>query len=213
MKWLATLFIHVVLMPYRTFAADPIENYDITFMLPIDWSTAKHQDLLVKIPKGYQSIQPLSTWDKATLIEFIPQEEEPANWSQIITISKFIKSKISAKWIIERLIKQISQKVKTQIILKEISNEKHQTGFFILKYKFNQKTELLGAKYLSGPYDCEGVQYTIRLGLDQAEEEAIQNIKAFFRQQVQLIENEHEISGKHSLLNAPASSAQGGGIL
>lgn len=182
MKKIFALFLFVALMTHMIYAEEIPENNGITFLLPLDWSTEEHSDLSVKIPKGYKSLQPNSTWDDAELIEFIPMNDGVSTWSEIITIHRLIGKKISAKKVTDLFLQRISQIVKSNVLFNESSNDEYQTCYFMIKYTQNGKKEIMGAKYLSGPYDCEGVQYTIRLKPKQTEQEAIAKIEKFFDQ-------------------------------
>ncbi len=164
------------------------EEYGTTFLLPIDWTTDKHRDLSVKIPKGYKSLQPASTWDKAPLIEFIPHGEKQTGWSEMITIQKLTGRDLSADRFVNLLIQQISNQVKTTLLFRENAKDKYQTVVFALKYTHNGNEEILGGKYLSGPHDCQGIQYTIRLRGKESQEKAVSKIRDFFDQNLRVIE-------------------------
>jgi hypothetical protein len=184
MKKILTLF--ALCLSGMVSAAEIPEDYKASFVLPI----AKNRVLSVSIPEGYKSLQPASVWDKAPLIEFIPNDGSTASlWSEIITIQKLIGRGISADKMTSLLMQQLSQAVKTTLLFKESSKNGYQMVYFALKYTHNGRQEILGAKYLSGPHDCEGVQYTIRLKYGQSEADALQKIKTFFDQNLKVIEN------------------------
>ncbi|MBA2369828.1 MAG: hypothetical protein H0V82_12550 [Candidatus Protochlamydia sp.] len=190
MKKTFALFVFIISVMHRINAAENQENYSINFLLPIDWSTKNHIDLSVTIPKGYRSMEPNSTWDKAELIEFIPINEEPSKWSEIITIHRLEEKNISSEKITDLFLQKISEIIKTDVIFNEISNDDYQTSYFMIKYAQNGKKEIMGAKYVSGPVDCEGVQYTIRLKPKQSEQEAIVKIEKFFDQNLNVLKGQ-----------------------
>jgi hypothetical protein len=189
MKKIFAFFIFITSMIRMMDAGEIPENCNITFLLPVDWSKEEHCDLSVTIPKGYMSLQPNSTWDEAELIEFIPVNETSNKWSEIITIHRLVGKKVSAKKVTDLFLQRISQIVKTNVLFNESSIDGYQSSYFMIKYTQNGKKEIMGAKYLSGLYDCEGVQYTIRLKPKQTEQEAIAKIEQFFDQNLIVIKN------------------------
>jgi len=54
-------------------------------------------------------------------------------------------------------------------------------------YAYQGKKEVIFAKYYSGPYDCAGFQYTIRLSSTMSDEEALQKINDFVKNCVAII--------------------------
>ena len=146
-----------------------IEGFQPTFLLPIE--VAKQQvNLSVTVPKGYKSLQPLASFNKRdqVMIEYIPQNDSDNNWSEIITVNKFIGQKLSAKSFASILkIQFMSVAKNVKLIEDKSSKEKNiEDAYFLMRYTHQQKQEVIGAKYFSGPYDSAGVQYTVRLKRD-----------------------------------------------
>jgi hypothetical protein len=56
-----------------------------------------------------------------------------------------------------------------------------------MQYDFQKKRELMGAQYNSGPYDCVGVQYTIRPTVTMPDADIIKIIESFFKTNTQLV--------------------------
>lgn len=153
----------------------------IVFLLPVNWTVNPEYTLEVTIPKGYTSIQPFKEWEQASLIEFIPNGESKDRWTEIITVNKFIGEKIPAdtfvKALKERLVSQIQN---TQFYQEDIEKTPNYTrGALLLSYDFQGKHEVMGAVYYSEPYDCAGVQYTLRIGKKLSESQALEKIKDF----------------------------------
>lgn len=172
--------------PYVTTAEEKkLESFQ--FSLPVDWTTSKHYNLLVTIPQGYQSLQPISSWDKGPLVEFVPKGENGNDWSEIVTIHKIIGRGVFANQITDSLLKTIpAQASQSHIVINEKSS--HDFGLIteiIISYSYQGQKEVLGAKYFSGPFDCVGVQYTIRVGM-HSEDACIKKIKNFFDQDIAL---------------------------
>lgn len=156
-----------------------------TFFLPVDWTENRKQDLAVIIPKSYVSLQPEAEWGKAPLIEFIPAGETDYGWSEIITMQTLVAQRISAVALTEKVLQDFARVVKIDTLYQE----KTQTmALYICKYVHQGKQEMIGLKYLSGPVDCAGVQYTIRPKRGQSEQQVVAKIKRFFEQNCRLIE-------------------------
>lgn len=158
------------------------EGNKISFLLPINWAD-KQCNLQVSIPEGYQAIQPSSQWEKSPIIEFIPKGEKADNWSEIITISKLVGSKISAEEMIGLLKNAVIEKNQGKVWQEKISKEPlYQFALLGISYKIDDRQEVLGCRYYSGPYDCVGVQYAIEKGKDVSEKELISKIDKFFEE-------------------------------
>ncbi len=167
-----------------------IEAFQPTFLLPID-VTKQPINLSVTIPKGYKPLQPLDAFGKReqVMIEYIPQNDSENNWSEIITVNKFIGQKISAKTFAGMVKIQMMSEAKGIKLIADTSsiNKNIEEAYFLMRYRTQQKQEIIGAKYISGPFDAAGVQYTIRLKPDLNEDAAIKKIDDFFKNNVQLI--------------------------
>lgn len=180
--------ICLLLLATNVTAAPSVENYAVTFLLPIDWSTSPTAvNLSVKIPKGFKAVQPADTWDTAPLIEFIPENEDVSNWSEIITIQKLINKRIPADRIAAAVISNIEKVTPVSTLLNEKTNNQYKQATIIVSYNYEGKDEVLGGKYFSGPYDTEGVQYTIRPNKTHGQQAAAEKIKNFFNQQLSIV--------------------------
>lgn len=148
-------------------------------------------NLKVTVPKGYKPLQALDAFSKReqVMIEYIPQNDNENNWSEIITVNKFIGQKISAKTFAAMVKIQMMSAAKGIKLIADISSKDKniEEAFFLMRYRNQQKQEIIGAKYFSGTFDAAGVQYTIRLKPDLNEEAAIKKIDDFFKNNVQLI--------------------------
>lgn len=153
----------------------------IRFELPIDWVSQTQYDLEVIIPEGYSSLQDFKDWEKATLIEFVPEGENGDNWSEIITIQKFIGQKIQA----DILVNLFKEKMLADVTNGKVwvdTQEKiqgYQKATLFLSYDYERRHEVMGGQYFSGPFDCVGVQYSIRSGDN---EKAISKIANYFKE-------------------------------
>lgn len=189
MKKFLSILLLMGFLEQSLITKESLDNYDKTFLLPVDWSTEQHLNLSVNIPRNFKSIQPASSWDKAELIEFIPENENVGDWSEIITIQKLINKQISANQITAAILKKLSAITNISVISKENSNKKYEEDAFVIKYNYKGKDEVLGAKYLSGPYDSVGVQYTIRLNENLSQQKAVEKIQDFFKNNLVLLDD------------------------
>lgn len=163
----------------------------VTFELPVNWTSSPKYNLEVRVPRGYRSLQPLEEWFavNATTIEFVPKGEDGERWSEIFTINKYIGKKISAVDFVADFKKELLAKVQNGVVLKEeSSNEKSYTkATFILSYDLNHRHEVIGALYYSGPYDCAGVQYTIRPSPSSTDSASLSRVEDFIKGATDLI--------------------------
>lgn len=140
------------------------EQGKVKFDLPINWSFTPHVDLVVEMPVGYASLQEFDSWEKAPLIEFVPKGENGESWNEIITIHKLINRKIRASNLVTLSKISMLADLKHAKVIEESSEELpgYQKASLFISYDLNGNREILGLEYFSGPFDCIGVQYTIR---------------------------------------------------
>lgn len=169
-----------------------VEELQPTFLLPIDHANKPATNLKVTIPKGFTSIQPLNSFvsPNAYIIEYIPNGESPNDWSEIITINKFIGKKIDVITFVNMLKTELAMKAKLNKVIfydskKDLKTNKAE---FIMQYLIDQKNEMIGVVYYSGAFDAAGTQYTIRLNKNMNAETAKNKIQAFFKDNVSLIQ-------------------------
>jgi len=168
---------------------ESLGNRKVTFRLPINWATAPQYTLNVVIPEGYVPLQAFDTWENVSLVEFVPKGQTGDNWSEIISVNKFINQKVDAINFVQQLKYEMLKKVDAgSHTLQEETKTFDQYHFakIILSYKLQGEREIMGAIYLSGPYDCVGVQYTIRPNDQQSEQEALSKIEKFFENSVNI---------------------------
>lgn len=171
------------------------EDYTFNYILPINWASDDRYNLTVTIPQGFRALQSQSSWLKkeTPLIEFIPKNETENNWTEIITINKYIGQGLSAETMIKNLKNTMlsnveNGKVKSENLTKEPS---YIFGNLDITYDLNGNHEIFGSRYYSGPYDTVGVQYTIRAKKDK-EEEALKKIEDFFNENTRVIQSKPE---------------------
>jgi len=140
-------------------------GYQWNFSLPVNWTGGSRDNLHVTIPRGYRPLQ--SEW--RTILEFVPENEDGDNWSEIITVTKYIGKRLSATDVTSLIAEGIINQAKdSQILLN--SNEdtgrikKSRLG---IMYTYQGRKELILMNYFSGPLDCVGVQYTVRIPENQ----------------------------------------------
>lgn len=165
-------------------------SYERTFALPVNWSTTPKYAMVVTIPRGFKSLQPVSSLaSSADSLEFIPEKDDEKNWTEIITIFKYVGKNISAIKFIADFKKSMLDKVKDGKVWFESNTTKpsYEQSTLGLLYNLENKHEVMGALYYSGPYDCSGVQYTIRPKPGQSDDDATKVIENFFKTNTEII--------------------------
>lgn len=166
---------------------EEIKKYQFTLSLPVNATLAegKRVHLNVSIPKEYEHVG--NKFD-APIHEFIPQGEQVANWSEIIVTQAFVGKKIPAQHFAEEVKKgMVAQASHAKVI--HHSHKDHgtySTATLTMKYTFKGRTEVMEAYYVSGPYDCSDVQYSIALSDKMTEHKALEKIKAFMKNHVSI---------------------------
>lgn len=161
-----------------------------TYVLPINWAETPKYGLVVTIPQGFKPLVPQGELDaSATLQEYIPENETAENWTEIISVSKYIGKSIGA-------IKLLGE-IKTQMLAKATNGKvwiesnavkpNYQQASLGIQYDYQGKHEVMGAHYYSGPYDCVGVQYTIRPTLNIPDDDVAKIIDSFFKTNMQVV--------------------------
>lgn len=156
-------------------------------LLPINWTGKEQLNLKVTIGEGNRSLQTLEQWadPKTTLLEFIPKDESENEWSHILTLNKFIDSQISAIAFTKNLQKELAKESGARLLQESfLEKPSYERAGFIMSYDLKGRHEVMGCLYYSGPYDCVGVQYTIRSTDD---EEAFKTIETFFQKNTTII--------------------------
>lgn len=164
------------------------EEKTLSFLLPVNWVFPNKINLMVTIPENFVSVQPMDAWMDSPLIEFIPKGEDVNAWSQIITVNKFIGKQYSAVDLTDMILKNLIEKTSRNEVWsnKKSDETAYKTASFGLTYVFDDKKEVIGAHYYSGPYDCVGVQYTIRPKKDSSENATIDTITSYFDNNVRI---------------------------
>ncbi|MDR3624540.1 MAG: hypothetical protein P4L16_05320 [Chlamydiales bacterium] len=190
-KWLLlTLFLFTIIQ--NNYASDELspssipKGTEITLILPVNWTSSSQYNLVATIPGEFHPLQSLSDWGnkESTLIEFVPNDENGDNWSEIITLNKYIDKKISADSIVAYLKEKMLDLVKNGKILQENASKEdnYQKASFALSYDLDGKHEVINAVYYSGPYDAAGIQYTIRPKLGVSDQEVLEKTDAFLKE-------------------------------
>lgn len=162
-----------------------------TFLLPVDHTNKNLYSLSVSLPQGLRPLQSLEEFSspQASMIEYVPENESSFGSSEIFTVHKFIGRKIDAKALVNHFMMQLlANSQNGKILSKKFTTIKSiEHGYFIMQYRHENRQEVIGAAYYSGPHDTAGAQYTIRLDKNQKIEDAVKKIDLFFNEQVTLI--------------------------
>ncbi len=183
--------MHSLLLFLVVLLISPLNAGEFTLLVPINAKSKPRIQLQVKIPPGFKSIQPMESFEAQTqfMIEFIPENEDPDQWSEIITVFKYIGIKVSAPTLVERVKNSFMDKTKAEVISESITSFKnYKHAALTLEYIYQNQMEVLGMLYDSGPYDCSGVQYTIRPPKGQSSDQSVKKIQNFFNTNTQTIE-------------------------
>lgn len=161
-----------------------------TFVLPVNWAVTPKYGMVVTIPQGFKPLQPdgeLSS--SAELLEYVPEGQDGNNWTEIISISKYIGKNIPAIKLVGEIKSQMLAKVTNSKVWVETNSTKpnYVQATLGIAYDYQGKREVMGAQYISGPYDCVGVQYTIRPNLGLTDEAATKIIETFFKANLQVV--------------------------
>lgn len=159
-------------------------------VVPINWPSKDSYYLYVTIPEGFQSIQPLADFikDEVEMIEFIPAKENTHNWTEIITVNKFIDKEFSAATITSKLRNGMLAELMNSKVWKEgfSKQPKYQQSTIGISYDAHGKHEIFAGIFFSGNIDSAGVQYTIRQGKIKTEKQIMKKIDAFFDNNVRV---------------------------
>lgn len=158
-------------------------DYQTTVLLPINWFNKDKINLQVTIPEGFQADKSIAQFEKSNIIAFYPTDENAINYSEAIILSKMLGKKIKA----HQFIKEFKRIVKNDHINVTVWNQTNHTvaanaiqiAFLGLSFDYNNEREVIGALFVSGPYDCVGYIYAVRTSEQLSEEDAIVKIGEF----------------------------------
>lgn len=109
-----------------TFAeTQPKQSYNLTVSSPIYRSTTENVSLDVTVPHEFKPVQTAAQAAMLRLLQFIPKNEDPKTWSQMIVLQILGDQKINAA----QFTQLISEKVKSklgniQVLIKNTQTEK-----------------------------------------------------------------------------------------
>lgn len=157
--------------------------------LPI--SADKKINLKVTIPKDFKKID---QEPNNPLVEFIPiTDQDPYQWSQIITIAPMIiGKKISAEQyinLITETFQNAAQNVKV-IEKKNRSFKNYQDAYVLLQYRNQTREEGLLIYAVSGPEDLASAQYAVLLNPSKIEE-GLAQLKNYLSNNMSVDENQN----------------------
>ena len=161
-----------------------------TFVLPVNWADSPKLGMVVTVPSAFKPIGPAVADDSnSPIMEYILETENESNWTQRITIAKYIGKNASAQTVVNQIKTLLLAKVSNPKIWVETNSTKpnFQQSMLGIRYEFQEKREFMGAQFNSGPYDCVRVQYTLRPQPSVPEEDLTRIIDDFFRTNVQVV--------------------------
>jgi len=101
---------------------------------------------------------------------------------EIITVNRYVGKQLPSHQFV-KLIKEnfAEQSARNKIWREDYYGETaYQSAILASEYHLNGKRKISEFEYFSGPYDCVGVQYTIRTSEMMSENAAVNKIAAFF---------------------------------
>lgn len=181
-----SIFFYFITLSAVLFA--PPKQNNLTFFLPINLSMSEGQKLYLKIeiPENFRNISE----SDVHMQEFIPIDDtDPSNWSEIITLQKYKGSNISAIELINSVKNNIFFLADNVELLQEEIKEcnTHKIALFAVKYTIKNKSEVLFAKFFSGPSYCSGFQYSVALNDRINETQVRDKIRSFAQTRTNLI--------------------------
>lgn len=188
MQWTIPLLMIFLGTIFGTIESQVTVSPHKTLLLPVNWDVDPKLNLAVKIPAGFKNLSSASELDEnVSIIEYIPDQEDESSWTRRITVMKYVGKRFSAAMIASKLKSHILANIKNPTIWDETisTKQKYQQAFLGIEYHFQNRREVMGAQIYSGPYDCAGVQYSLRL--PSAEGTATPLVEEFFKSNVQLI--------------------------
>lgn len=142
------------------------KDYQTIMLLPINHlhihnPQAKQVTLSLKIPKGFKALQSMS--QPSTLLEFIPKDEDPSKWSQILTVSPYIGQRIQAADYVNLLSQGLCLQTGAAVIqkLSTHKNDLYDTAEAGLTYTSGGRKEVIYLRVYAGPIDSVALQYTV----------------------------------------------------
>jgi hypothetical protein len=145
------------------------EGYRLSLSLPIDENSNPRIYFVFESPEGFHT--PIAYIEaflsgRSTILEYIPKGETLDRWSEIITVNLLKGRGIQAKLFTDALIESMAPKTKDYRVfqLEVIKEGSVETSEVAIMYKLPNKTvEIAYMKYHSGPYDCSGIQYSVKI--------------------------------------------------
>jgi hypothetical protein len=144
------------------------------FSLPVNATISPKVIARITIPNNFRPLQDISVITKGQILEFIPiSDTDEYNWTEIITVQLLLGKHIRAQDFTKLLKKNISKHGSNAEVLADRLDKtrSHSSSTLIMKYSINKRYEILIAKYISGPYDCTGIQYSVLISKDVFEDE------------------------------------------
>ncbi|WP_139016824.1 hypothetical protein [Candidatus Odyssella thessalonicensis] len=143
-----------------------MDNNQSAMLLPINHlhmhdPQAKQVTLSLKVPKGFKPLQSMS--QPSTLLEFIPKDEDPFKWSQILTVSPYMGQQIQAANYVSLLSQRLCLKAGASVIQK-LSTHKYDLydiAEAALTYTSDGRKEVIYLRVYAGPIDSVALQYTV----------------------------------------------------
>ena len=169
------IFLYLaVVCPITGYAAEVSDfskysNHKVTYSLPVNATSTPKIHLLITSLEGFVvSPENFNTFNNghSTILEYIPKDEALENWSKIITLSSLKGNKLQSDQYIKGFVEFVATKTKRSKVITQKIEKRNGYIFSNIAFQYmydNGQSELIYMEYYSGPYDCSGIQYTIKL--------------------------------------------------
>jgi hypothetical protein len=160
----------------------------ITQIFPIDASMARGRNASFefKIPKKYRCLAK-DQINNYGPIEYIPEEDQdPYNWSEIITLRSFVGKRIQAYQLVDNLLSSL-EKICLNIKVLDRKTVSTNYSYFMIEKTYNGKKSIMFYQSLSGKYDCLYLMYEIVINKEMTREKAIKKINKLIKNNCKII--------------------------
>lgn len=156
----------------------PEPSYNLTVSSPIYRSNTENITLDVTIPKHFKPVQTAAQAAALHLLQFIPGNETPENWTEMFVLQIVGNKGIDAAQLTQMIGKKVEDKLGSiQVLTKSTKTEGHYlVSTYGIYYQTGARREISYMNYYSSPGHLSGIQYVRALKADEKPEVVIQDM-------------------------------------
>lgn len=181
--------------PLINAAVNDMKEHVSGVLMPVDGTRTENRlQFFVAIPDDFRPLQPTELSTKIGFVEFVKQNKSKDRWTQSIATHTLPQKSIQARQATDYIKKSIfarqTHPAEQDVVILEESQEHtahYDKSKLIILYTNNKYKELLYAYYISGPFDCAGIQYTLQINGQTTEKDAVQMINTFVMNNTELV--------------------------